>query len=72
MPDENTFWLFRETVTNTGLVDELFAEFNTYVEFKGLIFNEGQLVDASFTLAPRQRNMREENEKIKNIQMSDR
>jgi IS5 family transposase len=65
VPDEKTVWLFRENVTNTGLVDELFAEFNTYLESKGLIFNEGQLVDASFTLAPRQRNTREENEKIK-------
>lgn len=72
VPDEKTVWLFRENVTNTGLVDELFAEFNTYLESKGLIFNEGQLVDASFTLAPRQRNTREENEKTKNIQMIDR
>ena len=65
VPDEKTVWLFRETVTNTGLVEELFSEFKTYLESKGLIFNEGQLVDASFTLAPRQRNTREENEKIK-------
>ena len=36
-----------------------------YLETKELIFNEGQLVDASFTIAPRQRNTREENEKIK-------
>ena len=35
------------------------------MESKGLIFNEGQLIDASFTVAPRQRNTREENEKIK-------
>ena len=32
---------------------------------KGFIFNEGQIVDASFVLAPRQRNSREENKKIK-------
>jgi len=30
-----------------------------------LIFNEGRLIDASFTIAPRQRNTREENDKIK-------
>jgi len=31
----------------------------------GLIVNEGKIVDASFVEAPRQRNSREENEKIK-------
>jgi hypothetical protein len=30
-----------------------------------LILNDGQMFDASFTVAPRQRNTREENEKIK-------
>ena len=65
VPDEKTVWLFRENVTKTGLVEELFTQFNGYLETKELIFNEGQLVDASFTIAPRQRNTREENEKIK-------
>ena len=40
-------------------------QFKNYLESKELIFNEGQLVDASFTIEPRQRNTREENEKIK-------
>ena len=65
VPDEKTVWLFRENITKTGLVVELFAQFKNYLESQGLIFNEGQLVDASFTIAPRQRNTREENEKIK-------
>jgi len=30
-----------------------------------MIFNEGKLIDASFTIAPRQRNTKEENDKIK-------
>jgi IS5 family transposase len=68
VPDEKTVWAFREKMTKTGLVDELFAQFIAYLESKDLIFNEGQLVDASFTVAPRQRNTREENEKIKNGQ----
>ncbi len=46
-------------------MEEVFVQFNSYLESKGLIFNEGQLVDASFTIAPRQRNTRKENEKIK-------
>jgi len=44
----------------------LFNEFKSFLESKALILNEGQMIDASFTVAPRQRNTREENEKIKN------
>jgi IS5 family transposase len=65
VPDEKTVWVFRENATKTGLVEELFFQFKNYLESKGLIFNEGQLVDASFTISPRQRNTKEENEKIK-------
>jgi len=65
IPDEKTVWAFRESITNEGLVEDLFHQFKTHLESKELIFNEGQLVDASFTIAPRQRNTREENEKIK-------
>ena len=65
VPDEKTIWAFRETLTKSGLVEELFFQFKQYLQDKGLIFNEGQLVDASFTVAPRQRNTREENAKIK-------
>ena len=32
---------------------------------KGLVFTEGKIIDASFVEAPRQRNTREENRKIK-------
>jgi len=65
VPDEKTIWAFRETLTKSGLVEELFLQFKQYLQDKELIFNEGQLVDASFTVAPRQRNTREENAKIK-------
>lgn len=66
VPDEKTIWSFRERITKTGLVEELFEQFTSFLEEKELIFNEGQLIDASFTVAPRQRNTREENKKIKN------
>ena len=66
VPDEKTVWAFREALTKTGLVEDLFKQFKDYLEQKELIFNEGQLIDASFTIAPRQRNTREENKKIKN------
>jgi len=66
VPDEKTVWSFRERLTKTGLVEELFAQFTSFLEEKEVILNEGQMVDASFTVAPRQRNTREENKKIKN------
>ncbi|NCP58679.1 MAG: IS5 family transposase [Flavobacteriales bacterium] len=66
VPDEKTVWSFRERITKTGLVEELFEQFISFLEEKELILNQGQMIDASFTVAPRQRNTREENKKIKN------
>ncbi len=71
VPDEKTVWAFREQLTKTGLVDDMFDQFVGYLESNGLIFNEGQIIDASFTIAPRQRNNREENQQIKNGQGKD-
>jgi len=65
VPDEKTVWAFRENLTNNGLVEELFVQFVKYLESKELIMNEGKMVDASFTVAPRQQNTREENKIIK-------
>jgi IS5 family transposase len=65
VPDEKTVWLFRERITTEGLVEKIFEDFNRDLESKGLIMHEGKMVDASFTVAPRQRNTREENKTIK-------
>jgi len=65
VPDEKTVWAFRERLTNEGLVEKIFTQFNNYLDSKGLIMNEGKMIDASFTVAPRQRNTREENKTIK-------
>ncbi|MCI0501043.1 MAG: IS5 family transposase, partial [Epsilonproteobacteria bacterium] len=65
VPDEKTVWAFRENLTNKGLVEDIFLAFTNYLESKGLIMNQGKMIDASFTVAPRQRNTREENKKIK-------
>lgn len=65
VPDEKTVWAFREKLTNEGLVEEIFSQFSKHLESKGFIMNEGKMVDASFTIAPRQRNTRDENKKIK-------
>lgn len=65
VPDEKTIWAFREQLTIKGLVEQLFKEFTTYLASKELIVNEGKMIDASFTVVPRQRNNREENKMIK-------
>ncbi len=65
VPDEKTVWAFRERLTNEGLVEDIFLQFTKYLASKELIMNEGKMVDASFTVAPRQRNTRDENKKIK-------
>jgi len=65
IPDEKTVWLFRENFTNKGLVETMFEQFHQYLEDKSLIINEGKMVDASFTVAPKQRNTKEENKIIK-------
>lgn len=68
VPDEKTIWSFRESLTTQGVVEEVFAQFTNFLEHKGLIMNQGKMIDASFTLAPRQRNTKEENQQIKNGQ----
>ncbi len=65
VPDEKTVWVFRESLTNNRLVKEIFTLFSNHLKSKGLIMNEGKIIDASFTVAPRQRNTREENKTIK-------
>ena len=65
VPDEKTVWLFRENLTKSGLVEKIFSQFTDFLASKDLIMNEGKMVDASFTIVPRQRNTRDENKQIK-------
>ena len=65
VPDHNTVWLFRETITTSGVLEQLFALFTTQLEKQGLLVHEGSIVDASIVEAPKQRNSREENKAIK-------
>lgn len=65
VPDEKTVWLFRENLIGYKLIDPLFNKFLNSLEKANLVGKEGRMVDASFVEVPRQRNSREENEKIK-------
>jgi transposase, IS5 family len=65
VPDEKTIWLFREQLTEAGLIKRLFEEFEAFLGEKGFSARKGQIIDASIVEAPRQRNSREENRQIK-------
>jgi transposase, IS5 family len=65
VPDSKTIWNFRETLTEKGVVEKLFNQFNETLDSLGIYANEGCIVDASFVEVPRQRNTREENKQIK-------
>jgi len=65
VPDAKTIWLFREQLTEAGLAEELFREFERVLEKSGFAAKKGQIIDASIVQAPKQRNSREENTRIK-------
>ncbi len=65
VPDARTIWVFREALKEHDLVDELFARLNGQIMEAGYIPRQGQIVDASMVAAPRQRNSREDNARIK-------
>ena len=64
--DANTIWDFENTLTNAEMGEKLFCMFDEVLENEGLITHRGTIVDATFVDAPRQRNSRDENKKIKN------
>lgn len=65
VPDAKTIWLFKENLSNADVGKELFDLFEQQLESKGLISRSGSIVDATFVEAPRQRNTRDENKRIK-------
>jgi len=66
VPDAKTIWLFHDTLTQSGVIRDLFLTFNSMLASKGIITHTGTIVDATFVDAPRQRNSRGENEQVKN------
>jgi IS5 family transposase len=64
IPDRTTIWNFKEAIGEDG-ANQLFDLFHEKLADAGLIGSKGRIVDASFVDAPRQRNSRDENKKIK-------
>lgn len=65
VPDAKTIWLFKDTLTQSVVIEKLFRQFEKELELKGIVTRRGTIVDATFVDAPRQRNSRDENKTIK-------
>jgi IS5 family transposase len=64
VPDRTSVWNFKERLGEEG-ASRLFDFFHSILAEKGLIGTKGRIIDATFTDAPRQRNSREDNRRIK-------
>ena len=71
VPDQNTIWTFKELMNESEVGFEIFQEFVKELENIGIVTRAGSIIDATFVEAPRQRNSREDNEKIKNGETPD-
>ena len=65
VPDAKTVWLYRERLSQAGLMDALFEDFDGYLKSQGYQAMGGQIIDASIIAVPIQHNRRDENEQIK-------
>lgn len=65
VPDAKTIWLFREQLTEAGVIEKAFEQFEADLCEQGFSARKGQIVDASIVPVPKQRNSREENKGIK-------
>ena len=63
--DSGTVWLCRERLSQAGLIETLFEDFDGYLKNQGYQAMGGQIIDASIVAVPIQRNGRGENEQIK-------
>ena len=66
VPDAKTIWLFREQLSQSNLTKKLFKQFDRFLHNSGFAAKKGRIIDASIVSAPKQRNSREENKRIKN------
>jgi len=56
VPDAKMVWLFRDRLTQAGAMEILFNCFDATVRNAGYLRISGQIVDATLTAAPKQRN----------------
>jgi IS5 family transposase len=66
VPDAKTIRLFREQITEAGLVTKLFKQFDKFLSENGFAAKKGQIVDACIAAARKHTKRRHENKAIKN------
>jgi IS5 family transposase len=64
VPDATTVWLFRQQLTNAGLVTKLFDQFESYLQGHGYQAQGGQILDATIVPVPKQHFSKEEKEQL--------
>ena len=64
-PDAKTLWLYRKALARAGAAETLSDLFDGYLKAMGYLAMGGQIIDATIVAAPRQRNSREDNAKVK-------
>ena len=55
VPDAKTVWLYREQLTQAGVIEALFETFDGYLKDQGYLAMGGQIIDASIVAVPKQR-----------------
>lgn len=65
VPDATTVWLFRKQLSEQGLIEPLFEQFDGYLIEQGYAAQGGQIVDATLIPVPKPHNSKDENECIK-------
>ena len=63
--DAKTVWLYREQLTQAGVIETLFETFDGHLKDQGYLAMGGQIIDASIVAVPKQRNSRKENAGIR-------
>lgn len=64
-PDAKTIWLFKEQLKEKKIIEKLFYKFNKMISKNGFTLNSGNIIDATIVQVPKQRNSKDENDKIK-------
>ena len=65
VPDAKTVWLYRDQLSQAGMIKTVFENFDSYLKDRGYLAMGGQIIDASIVSVPTQHNKRDENAKIK-------
>jgi len=60
VPDAKTVWLFRERLTQAGVIERLFDRFDATLRNAGYLPMSGQVLDATLLAAPKPRNINAE------------